>query len=418
MLMRLPIVSEDLAGKLGYLSVICYFKLLKYENSMLLKETWRWFGPNDPVTLTDIKQTGASGIVTALHHIPHGDVWPVEEIQERKNIIEAAGLTWDVVESVTIHESIKTHTGDFQHYIDLYKETLRNLAACGIKIVTYNFMPVNDWTRTNLDLVMPDGSKALYFNWFDLAVFDLYILKRENAAASYSAFILQEAEKRYKQYSPTEMDQLSYIVMFGLPGEKEQTVEQMREKLAWYKDINHATLREHLKYFLQEVTPVADEAGIKLAIHPDDPPFDILGLPRIVSTAEDIQYILSAVPNKSNGICFCTGSLGASKNNDLPAIARSIGSRIHFAHLRNTKRDEHGNFFEADHLGGDTDMYKVVKELLQIQQEVAEPIPFRPDHGHQMMDDLKKVTNPGYSCIGRMRGLAEIRGLQLGIQGN
>jgi mannonate dehydratase len=341
---------------------------------MLLKETWRWFGPNDPVTLTDIKQTGASGIVTALHHIPHGDVWPVEEINERKKIIEGAGLTWDVVESVTVHESIKTHTGNYQHYIDLYKQTLRNLAACGIKIVTYNFMPVNDWTRTNLDLVMPDGSKALYFNWFDLAVFDIYLLKRKNAAASYSEFIVQEAEKRYKNYSKAELDQLSYIVLFGLPGEKEQTVDQMQEKLDWYKDISHDSLREHLKYFLQEVTPVADELGIKLAIHPDDPPFDILGLPRIVSTADDVDYILSAVPAKSNGICFCTGSFGANKNNDLPAMARSIGSRIHFVHLRNTKRDEHGNFFEADHLGGDTDMYQVVKEILQIQQQLDTPI--------------------------------------------
>ena len=380
-----------------------------------MRQTWRWFGPQDPVSLQDIRQTGAEGIVSALHHIPHGEVWPVEEIQKRKAEIEAAGLTWDVIESVTIHESIKTRTHNYQHYIDLYKESLRNIAACGINIVTYNFMPVNDWTRTDLDLVMPDGSKALYFNWFDLAVFDIHILKRENAEQDYSPYVLQEAESRFKQYSQEQLDHIAHIVMFGIPGEKKQTLEQMREKLGWYKDIDGTTLRENLKYFLQEIAPVADELGLKLAIHPDDPPFNILGLPRVVSNADDLQYILSAVPNQSNGICFCTGSLGANPKNNLPEMARAVGDRIHFVHLRNVSKDEHGNFFEDDHLGGDVDMYAVMKEILTVQQTVAAPIPFRPDHGHQMMDDLHKVTNPGYSCIGRMRGLAELRGLQLGI---
>jgi len=380
-----------------------------------MRQTWRWFGPQDPVTLQDIRQTGAEGIVSALHHIPHGEVWPVAEIQKRKAEIEAAGLTWDVIESVTIHESIKTRTHNYQHYIDLYKESLRNIAACGIKIVTYNFMPVNDWTRTDLDLVMPDGSRALYFNWFDLAVFDIHILQRENAAQDYSPYVLQEAETRFKQYSPEQLDYIANIVMFGIPGEKKQTLEQMREKLSWYRDIDGTALRENLKYFLQEIAPVADELGLKLAIHPDDPPFNILGLPRIVSTADDLKYILSAVPNQSNGICFCTGSLGANPHNNLPEMARAVGDRIHFVHLRNVSKDEHGNFFEDDHLGGDVDMYAVMKEILTVQQTVAEPIPFRPDHGHQMMDDLNKITNPGYSCIGRMRGLAELRGLQLGI---
>ncbi len=382
---------------------------------MQLKQTWRWFGPDDPVSLQDVNQTGATGVVTALHHIPHGDVWSVEEIEKRKKIIEGAGLTWDVVESVTVHESIKTQTGNYRQYINHYKQTLQNLAVCDIKIVTYNFMPVNDWARTDLNYEMHDGSKALYFNWFDLALFDLYILKRKGAEASYSNAILEEAQKRFKKYSPAKLEQLAGIIMFGIPGEKKQTVEQMREKLDTYKNIDHAILREHLKYFLQEISSVADELKIQLAIHPDDPPFDILGLPRIVSTAADIDFILSAVPNKSNGICFCTGSLGANAANDLPAIAKSIGTKMHFVHLRNTKRDEHGNFYEADHLDGDTDMYAVLKEILQIQQEVNTSIPFRPDHGHQMMDDLNKTTNPGYSCIGRMRGLAELRGLEMGI---
>lgn len=382
---------------------------------MLLKETWRWFGPDDPVSLQFILQTGASGIVTALHHIPAGEVWPVEEIIKRKHIIEAGKLTWDVVESVTVHESIKTQTGNYAHYINNYKQTLVNLASCGIKIITYNFMPVNDWTRTNLNYEMQDGSKALYFDWYDLAVFDLFVLKRKNAHSSYPDSILNEAETRYKRYTSSELNELKDIVMFGIPGEKKQTIEQMRDRLNEYNDIDHATLRENLRFFLNEISPVADDLGIQLAIHPDDPPFDILGLPRIVSSGDDINYILSSVPNKSNGICFCTGSLGAGKHNDLVSIVKSIGTRLHFVHLRNTKRDNEGNFYEADHLNGDTDMYAVVKEILSIQQAVATPIPFRPDHGHQMMDDLNKINNPGYSCIGRMRGLAELRGLQMGI---
>nr|MDQ6903555.1 mannonate dehydratase [Bacteroidota bacterium] len=323
---------------------------------MQLKQTWRWFGPHDPVSLKDIRQTGAEGIVSALHDIPHGDVWPLDKIKKHQEVIRVAGFNWDVVESVTIHESIKTRTGKFQKYIDAYKQTLRNLAACNIKIVTYNFMPVNDWTRTELNFEMPDGSKALYFNWFDLAVFDLYILKRKNAAASYSEAIVTEAKLRFKKYSSSQLNRIADTVMFGIPGEKKQTVQQMRKKIELYKDIDRTTLRENLKYFLSEICPVADECKIMLAIHPDDPPFDILGLPRIVSTAADIKFILSAVKNKSNGICFCTGSLGASADNNLPEIARNIGKRLHFVHLRNTRRDADGNFYEADHLDGDTDM--------------------------------------------------------------
>jgi mannonate dehydratase len=330
--------------------------------------------------------------------------------------IEAAGLSWDVVESVTIHESIKTGTGDFQIYIDQYKESLRNLAAAGIRIVTYNFMPVNDWTRTELNYPMPDGSLALYFNWTDLAVFDIYILKRKNALKSYPLDMAKKAESRYRSLSADQLRQLADTVMFGIPGEEKQTVTKMQEKLDLYKNIGRKELRENLRYFLQQICPLADELGIRMAIHPDDPPFDILGLPRIVSTADDLRFILEAVPNSSNGLCFCTGSLGANPANDLPAMIREAGERIHFVHLRNTRRDEEGNFFEADHLDGDTDMYAVMKELLQIQQRSKESIPFRPDHGHQMLDDKQKKTNPGYSCIGRLRGLAELRGLEEGVR--
>jgi len=382
---------------------------------MQLKQTWRWFGPDDPVTLKDILQTGATGIVTALHHIPHGDVWTVDEIKKRKNIIEAAGLTWDVVESVTVHESIKTQTGDYKKYIEQYKQTLLNLAACNIKIVTYNFMPVTDWTRTNLDYIMADGSRALYFNWFDLAVFDIYILKRKNAADDYPEVVITEAEKRSKNYSSQQLEELSGVVLFGIPGEKKVTVEELRSALATYNNMDHSVLREHLRFFLQEISPVAAEENIKLAIHPDDPPFDVFGLPRIVSKADDVDYILSSVDHPANGFCFCTGSFGAGAHNNLVEMIRLIDTRIHFVHLRNTKRDKYGNFFEADHLDGDTDMYTVMKEILAIQQKINNPLPFRPDHGHVMLDDANKTTNPGYSCIGRMRGLAELRGLMLGI---
>lgn len=380
-----------------------------------LRQTWRWFGPNDPVSLQDIKQTGAVGIVTALHHVPHGEVWTLEEVMERKQLIESYGLTWDVVESVTIHEEIKTRTGEYIRWIDQYKESLKNLAKAGLRVITYNFMPVNDWTRTTLEYTMPDGSKALYFNWVDLAVFDIYILQRKNAEAAYSLKVVAEAKERYATYNEVQLNKLAGVVMFGIPGEKKITVESMREKLARYDHIDAEKLRENLVYFLERITPLCDELGLELAIHPDDPPCDILGLPRIVKNMEDLEFILNAVPNKSNGICFCTGSLGANPENDLPVMAKKLGNRIHFIHLRNVKKDQQGNFFEDDHLGGDTDMYAVMKELLQIQQTVPNQISFRPDHGHQMIDDLNKVTNPGYSCIGRLRGLAELRGLQTGI---
>jgi len=380
-----------------------------------MEQTWRWFGPGDPVSLQDVKQTGATGVVTALHHIPHGEIWTLDEIKKRKEEVEKGGLRWSVVESITVHETIKTRTGNYKEYIEKYKASIRNVASCGIQVITYNFMPVNDWTRTSLNYKMPDGSLALYFNWIDLAVFDLHILKRINAASSYNDAIQQEAETRFKSYSNKQLEDLADVVMFGIPGEKKITIADMLKKLDDYSDIDHHALQENLCYFLQEISPVAEECGVRLAIHPDDPPFPILGLPRIVSSMDDFNYFLKKVNNPANGVCFCTGSLSASADNDLPAMVKAIGDRIHFIHLRNVKKDEQGNFFEADHLDGDADMYAVMKELLLIQLAQKRSIPFRPDHGHQMLDDLDKVTNPGYSAIGRLRGLAELRGLELGI---
>ena len=382
-----------------------------------MEQTWRWFGPSDPVSLQHVKQTGATGVVTALHQVPHGEVWTVEEILKRKAVIENAGLNWSVVESITVHESIKTRTGNYKDYIEKYKTSIRNVASCGVPVITYNFMPVNDWTRTSLNYKMPTGAQALYFNWVDLAVFDIFILKRKNAAASYSTSILQQAEERYKKYTAKELEALADVVMFGIPGEEKYTTNDMLKKLESYSDIDANALRDNLCYFQKEISEVAMECNVKLAIHPDDPPFPILGLPRVVSCYDDFKYFLGKVENNANGVCFCTGSLGASAKNDLPAMVKALGDKIHFIHLRNVKKDTEGNFFEADHLGGDNDMYAVVKEIVQLQQDRKISLPFRPDHGHQMLDDLQKVTNPGYSAIGRLKGLAEIRGLELGIIG-
>ena len=380
-----------------------------------MKQTWRWFGPADPVSLGDVKQTGATGVVTALHHIPHGEVWTIDEIEKRKDAIQKEGLEWSVVESITVHENIKTRTGNYKEYIEKYKTSIRNVAACDIPVITYNFMPVNDWTRTTLNYQMADGSHALYFNWIDLAVFDIYILKRKNAADTYSADIVAKAEDRFKNYSEEQLEALSGVVMFGIPGEKKISTADMLQKLELYKDIDAAALRENLCEFQKEISSVAEECGIKLAIHPDDPPFPILGLPRIVSSQDDFEHFLNKVDNSANGVCFCTGSLGASKNNNLTEMVNRIGEKIHFIHLRNVRKDEEGNFYEADHLDGDNDMFAIVKELLLLQQKLKTSIPFRPDHGHQMLDDLHKTTNPGYSAIGRLRGLAELRGLEMGI---
>ena len=380
-----------------------------------LEQSMRWYGPADVVSLSDIRQAGATAVVTALHHIPNGEIWSREAISERKNTIETAGLRWSVVESVPVHEDIKTRSGNFKDYIDNYKKTIENLGSCGVAIICYNFMPVLDWTRTDLGFELPDGGKALRFEKRALTAFDCFILERERATESYNQAELEDAMMYFNALDEEGAETLKNNILAGLPGSEEgYNLDDFRKALKSYEGIDANTLATNLELFLSEIIPTAEKAGVRMAIHPDDPPFPILGLPRVVSTTDDYSRIFKN-GSTANGMTFCTGSLGVRKDNDLIGMVEKFGDRIHFVHLRSTQRDAYGNFMEAAHLEGDVPMYEVVKSLMTAPYE-GDSVPMRPDHGHQILDDLNKSANPGYTAIGRLKGLAELRGLMHAIE--
>jgi mannonate dehydratase len=388
-----------------------------------MEHTWRWFGVNDSITLQDIRQAGATGIVTALHEIPNGEVWPVEAIQAVKDKIEAAGLRWSVVESIPVHEDIKQRTGEYQKYIENYGKSIQNLARCGIQTVCYNFMPVLDWTRTDLTYALPDGSRALRFDQTAFAAFDLFILQRPNSENGYSEAEIAAAKAHFAALSDEQKEQLINTILAGLPGAEESySLENFRAALAAYDDIDKDVLRENFAYFLEHIVPIAESCGVSLAVHPDDPPRPILGLPRIVSTKQDVEWLVERIPSPANGITFCTGSYGVREDNDLCDMATTFADRIYFTHLRSTQREETwGSFHEAAHLEGNTDISDVILVLLKEEQRrkhsgIDKRIPLRPDHGHQIMDDLRRDAKPGYSALGRMKGLAEIRGVEFALK--
>ncbi|MEX1212289.1 MAG: mannonate dehydratase [Balneolaceae bacterium] len=391
--------------------------------SLKFEETWRWYGPKDSISLEDIRQTGATGIVTALHHLSNGEVWSREEIAKRKADVESAGLRWSVVESIPVHEEIKQQSGSFKTWIENYKTSIRNLGACGIDTVCYNFMPILDWTRTDLKHPMPDGSTGLRYDASAVAAFDLFLLNRPGAGERYSPAQVEAAKKWLEDHDEEDQDTLIRTVIAGLPGAEEgYTIEEFQQRLDRYRKIGDRELRHHLYHFLREIVPVAEESGVRLAIHPDDPPFPLFGLPRVVSTEADANQLLAAAPSPANGLTFCTGSYGVRSDNDLPGMVKRLGPHIHFVHLRSVQREADGSFHEANHLEGSAGMRDVMAALIREQNRREKEgrtdlrMPFRPDHGHAMLVDRDSHTQPGYTCIGRMRGLAELRGLEEGLR--